>query len=290
MTETIHHCLQQAQRQGLNRLDAQLLLLYCLGKPATERAWLMAHDDVLPAPQATQKFQSLIQRRADGEPLAYLTGHKEFFGLDLQVDARVLVPRPDTETLVDWAIEIATQNQHSLAQGALTPWRIVDLGTGSGAIALALKHALPTAQVWATDFSSAALEVATANASRLNLSVQFAHGAWLQALAPESRAEGFDLIVSNPPYIAEGDTHLPALVYEPRCALTSGADGLDDIRRIVAQAPVCLKPGGWLLLEHGHDQAVAVAQLLQHQGFASVQSKKDLAGVARVTGGQRPQA
>ena len=143
--------------------------------------------------------------------------------------------------------------------------------------------------MWATDFSQAALEIATANASRLNLSVQFAHGAWLQALAPESRAEGFDLIVSNPPYIAEGDTHLPALVYEPRCALTSGADGLDDIRRIVAQAPACLKPGGWLLLEHGHDQAAAVVQLLENQGFVRVQSKNDLAGIARVTGGQMPQ-
>ena len=205
------------------------------------------------------------------------------------MDARVLVPRPDTETLVDWAIEIAAQKQHRPAQGALTPWRIVDLGTGSGAIALALKHALPAAQVWATDFSQAALEVATANASRLNLHVQFAQGAWLQALAPESRAEGFDLIVSNPPYIAEGDAHLPALVYEPWCALVSGADGLDDIRRIVAQAPAGLKPGGWLLLEHGHDQAAAVAQLLENQGFVRVQRKNDLAGISRVTGGQMPQ-
>ena len=290
----VRSCLQQAQHRGLDRLDAQLLLLHCLGKPGTDRAWLMAHDDAAVAAKAAAQFLQYVNRRTQGEPLAYLTGHKEFFGLDLQVDARVLVPRPDTETLVEWAIEIASTNPRGPGSTSPAPLRIADLGTGSGAIALALKHALPAAQVWATDFSLSALEVAVANARRLNLAVQFAHGSWLEALLPENQKKqkneqkmGFDLIVSNPPYIAQGDAHLPALVHEPISALTSGADGLDAIRHIVVQAPTQLKPSGWLLLEHGYDQADRVAELLTAAGFTNVGSRRDLGAHLRCTGGQR---
>jgi release factor glutamine methyltransferase len=205
--------------------------------------------------------------------VAYLTGRKEFYGLALEVDARVLDPRPDTETLVDWALEV------------LADWnapRIVDLGTGSGAIALALQQQRPDASVWAVDASADALAVAGANAQRLGLNVQFALGSWLQALAP---GQQFDAIVTNPPYIRADDPHLAALTHEPLSALTSGADGLADIRAIIDQSPAHLAPGGWLLIEHGWDQAPAVQQLLRAAGFAAVQSRNDLAGIARCSGG-----
>jgi release factor glutamine methyltransferase len=164
-----------------------------------------------------------------------------------------------------------------------TPVRVIDLGTGSGAIALALKDQCPHAEVWAVDASAEALEVARANAQRLGLAVTLAHSDWLAAVVGP-----WDVIVSNPPYIAHSDAHLLALQHEPRHALASGPDGLDDIRRIVQQAPHALVPGGWLLLEHGHDQAPAVAALLWAQGFESVQCRHDLAGIARCTGGQWP--
>ena len=269
---TLAQTLAGAQSQGLARIDAQLLLLHALGRTDANRAWLLAHDSDVPGAEAQARFAALCQRRLNGEPVAYLTGVKEFYGLTLQVDARVLDPRPDTETLVDWALQVLAP---------LPAPRVLDLGTGSGAIALALKHERPTAQVSAVDASADALAVATANAARLQLPVQFQQGCWLDNISAS-----FDAIVSNPPYIAAADPHLQALLHEPLQALASGADGLDDIRTIVAQAPARLAPGGWLLLEHGWDQASAVRTLLQESGFAAVQNRKDLAGIVRCSGGQ----
>ena len=273
-TPTLAQALHQARTLGLERIDAQMLLLHALDRPDAGRAWLLAHDTDALEPAVQEAFMALCQRRAAGEPVAYLTGRKEFYGLQLAIDARVLDPRPDTETLVDWALEVIAP---------LPAPSVVDLGTGSGAIALALQHQRPTAQVLAVDASADALAVAQANAQRLALPVQFELGHWLNGVKGR-----FDAIVSNPPYIAAADPHLTALTHEPLQALASGADGLDDIRTIVAQAPVHLQPGGWLLLEHGHDQAEAVSALLRVQGFAQVQSRKDLAGIARCTGGQWP--
>ncbi|MFN4121030.1 peptide chain release factor N(5)-glutamine methyltransferase [Acidovorax sp.] len=275
-TPTLAQALAQAHTLGLARIDAQLLLLHTVGRAGSDRAWLLAHDTDGLAPAQHARFLALCQRRAAGEPVAYLTGHKEFYGLPLQVDARVLDPRPDTETLVDWALEVIAP---------LPSPRVVDLGTGSGAIALALQSQRPTAQVLAVDASSDALAVAQANAQRLGLPVRFALSNWL---ADVDGVEGtFDAIVSNPPYIPSADPHLAALTHEPLQALASGADGLDDIRAIVAQAPTRLAPGGWLLLEHGYDQAEAVQALLKAHGFHQVHSRSDLAGIARCTGGCR---
>ena len=276
---TVAECLRQAQTQGLARVDAQILLLHSLQRPLHDRAWLLAHDgDTLTAAQ-TATWQDARQRRLQGEPVAYITGRKDFFGLTLAVDARVLDPRPDTETLVEWALACLPES----APETRSP-RILDLGTGSGAVALALQHARPDAKVWAVDASEDALAVARANAARLHLGVQFMASDWLCAV-DVLRTGRFDLIVSNPPYVAENDPHLAALTHEPLSALTSGADGLEDIRRIIAQAPAYLAPGGWLLLEHGWDQSAAVQSLLQAAGFAQVQSRQDLAGIQRCTGG-----
>jgi release factor glutamine methyltransferase len=271
---TLAKALTQAASLGVDRLDAQLLLLAALGRSEHDRAWLLAHDtDALPI-DARAAYQRHLARRLAGEPVAYLLGTKEFHGLGLAVDARVLVPRPDTETLVDWALQC-------LARRAAP--RVLDLGTGSGAIALAIAHARPDAQVTAVDVSADALVVAEANARRLGLAVRFAQADWL-----DGAATNHDLIVSNPPYIAQGDPHLAALGHEPRSALVSGADGLDDIRRIVAAAPQHLQGDGWLLLEHGHEQAPAVRALLAAANFREVQSRNDLAGIARCSGGIRP--
>ena len=278
---TLAQTLIQAHTLGLERIDAQLLLLHVLARPDAGRAWLLAHDtDALDA-AAHARFIALCQRRAAGEPVAYLTGHQEFYGLPLQVDARVLDPRPDTETLVDWALQVIAALPAPTATSA--PPRIVDLGTGSGAIALALQHHCPHAEVLAVDASADALAVAQANATRLGLPVRFEQGNWLAGVVGV-----FDAIVSNPPYIASADPHLAALTHEPLQALASGADGLEAIRTIVAQAPAHLRPGGWLLLEHGHDQAPAVHALLTRRGFSGVQSRNDLAGIARCSGGQWP--
>lgn len=273
---TVAQALAQAAAQGIARIDAQMLLLHLCGQPTHSRVWLITHDgDALTAEQAAQ-WQQLLQRRADGEPVAYLTGHKGFYGLELAVDARVLDPRPDTETLVDWALELLPVNGEGPPQ-----LRLADLGTGSGAIALALQHERPAAEVWAVDASLDAIAVARANAARLQLPVHFAHSHWLSALQGD-----FDAIVTNPPYIRDDDPHMPALRHEPRQALTSGADGLDDIRHIVNTAPQYLRSGGWLLIEHGWDQAGDVRALLAARGFAQVQSRNDLAGIERASGGQ----
>jgi release factor glutamine methyltransferase len=263
--------LQNAQDHGLERLDAQMLLLHVLGRSVHDRAWLQTHDTDALTASAQVAFDASVERRQTGEPLAYITGHKEFFGLDLQVDARVLVPRPDTETLVEWALSLLA-GTHATS--------VLDLGTGSGAIALALKANRPDLFVSALDFSNEALAVARANAERLKLTVDFRHGFWLAGVSGR-----YQLIVSNPPYIAAHDRHLVALMHEPLQALAAGRDGLDDLRCIVTQAPAHLEDGGWLLLEHGHDQADAVRGLLQEAGFQSIRSRRDLAGIERCSGG-----
>lgn len=274
---TIGAALHHARTLGVDRLDAQILLGTLLNQ---SRAWLLAHDtDPLPA-DVSARLLPLLQRRAQGEPVAYLVGHKEFYGLPLSVTPGVLVPRPDTETLVDWALELIPETPAS--PGA--PVRVLDLGTGSGAIALALQHERLHAQVVAVDASPQALVVAQANARQLNLPVQFLQGSWLSPVA----GQVFDLIVSNPPYIEENDPHLLALTHEPIEALTSGTDGLDDIRQIVDQAMAHLRPGGWLLLEHGHDQHARVKDLMERRGYDHVSTRFDLAGHARCTGGQTP--
>ena len=274
MLRDVAHCLALAASFGLDRLDAQLLLAHHLGQ---QRTWVIGHGDAMVADALATAYEGDCRRRADDWPLAYLLGQREFRGLMLKVTPAVLVPRPDTETLVDWAIECCRSLP---AEGA----QVLDLGTGTGAIALSLVHDLSgtRTQVTATDLSADALEVARANADRLSLRLELRQGPWWQAVAQLR----FDLVVSNPPYIAEGDEHLSALRHEPRLALTSGADGLDALRQIVAGAPQHLKPGAWLLLEHGSDQAQAVRALLEKAGFESIASRRDLAQRDRCTGGQ----
>ena len=269
----ITQALAQAKILGLEHLEVQTLLLHALGRALHDRAWLVLHDVDEPSLETLQAFNTLVQRRLRQEPLAYLTGSQDFHGLKLSVDQRVLVPRPDTETLVDWALSLDLEQA-----------KVLDLGTGSGAIALALKHARPSWSVTALDASADALLVASGNAQALSLAVNFVHSSWFAQLQDQ-----FDLIVSNPPYIAEGDPHLPALHSEPRQALVSGADGLDDIRHIIEQAPNHLNAGAWLLLEHGFDQAPAVCAMLVQRGFLQVQSRVDLAGIKRCSGGQWPE-
>ena len=271
---SVAQCLREAYARGLARVDTQILLLHALGRPLHDRAWLLAHDTDLLTEAQQHNWDQALQRRLQGEPVAYITGRKDFFGLTLNVDARVLDPRPDTEILVEWALELLPSGQ---------PTRVLDLGTGSGAVALALQHQRPAAQVTAVDVSADALAVASANAQRLGLPVQCVLSHWMDAVPGP-----FELIVSNPPYVAEGDTHLSALTHEPLSALSSGADGLDDIRQIIAQAPSRLAPGGWLLLEHGWDQAAPVQALLRKAGFVQVQSRRDLGGIERCTGAVMP--
>jgi release factor glutamine methyltransferase len=271
---TVAAALAAARGLGVDRLDAQLLLAHHL---ARDRAWLLAHDDDAVTPGVLVRFDADARRRADGVPLAYLTGRREFHGLRLQVGPAVLDPRPDTETLVDWALEL-------LPSASEAHPTVVDLGTGSGAVALAIAHSFPRARVTATDLSTDALAIAGANASRLGLTIEFAAGPWWSAVA----GQRFSMAVSNPPYIAADDPHLPALRHEPLMALTPGGDGLDAIRAIVAGASQALLPGAWLLLEHGWDQAEAVRALLQAAGFDDVQGRCDLGGNARCSAGRRP--
>lgn len=269
----LREALAAARARGLERLDAQLLLAHVLGR---DRAWLLAHDDQVIVHEQAARFEQLVERRAAGEPFAYIVGSKEFRGLSLQVDARVLVPRPDTEVLVDWAIELLRGELSGVGRP-----EVVDLGTGSGAIALAVSHAFPTVHVTATDASPGALDVARANAARLGLVVDTACGSWWDAV-PGLRVH---LALSNPPYIAASDPHLAALQAEPQAALTPGETGLEALRQIVDGAAAHLQPGAWLLLEHGFDQADAVGSLLFAHGFSRVQTRHDLAGKARCSGG-----
>ena len=279
MPRTSAQALAAAQTLGLDRLDAQLLLLHALGKSHADRAWLLAHDRDALSDDVTRQFDTLAHRRAAGEPLAYLVGYQEFFGLRLQVDRRVLIPRPDTETLVNWSLDLL-QSDALPADAA-----ILDLGTGSGAIALAIAQHLKTAgrpaRVTAADASAGALAVARENALGLGLDVVLIESNWF-----ENVGERFHLIATNPPYVANADPHLADLTHEPLNALTAGADGLDDLRKIIAQAPAHLDPTGWLLLEHGFDQALAVRELLTQRGFVQIRSQLDLAGIERCSGGQ----
>ena len=279
---SVAQALASAARAGIDRLDGQLLLLHALGTPAQQtgarRAWLLSHGDAEVPEPADEDFRQWVGRRADGEPLAYLTGHKEFFGLDLHVDARVLVPRPDTEVLVQWALDVL---QDADTAGWTAPLSALDLGTGSGAVALALQHTRRDLLVYAVDASLEALQVARANAQALGLDIRFMHGSWL---TPVSGL--FHCIVANPPYIAEHDPHLAALRHEPAQALVAGTDGLDDLRDIVANAGAHLHPGGWLLVEHGYDQAAAVRELFCTAGYGRIASRRDLGGHERCTAGR----
>ncbi|MEJ2480672.1 MAG: peptide chain release factor N(5)-glutamine methyltransferase [Acidihalobacter sp.] len=253
-------------------LEAELLLAHVLDKP---RTYLRTWPERLLAPEQQTQLDTLLARRIAGEPLAYLLGRREFWSLDLEVAPGVLIPRADTETLVERALELIPPDSSA---------RVADLGTGSGAIALAIAHERPRAAVVATDRSSGALELARRNATRLKLrNVDFRHGDWCDALG----AEDFDLIVSNPPYIATDDPHLTQgdLPHEPAEALASGSDGLDDLRRIVGCARAHLRTNGHLLLEHGHVQGEAVRVLLHNAGFEAIRTHCDLEGRERVSEG-----
>lgn len=264
-----------ARARGLiDPADAALLLAHALGKP---RSWLFAHAEDALGEADAERFNDLLLRRAAGEPVAYLTGSRGFWTLELAVTPATLVPRPETELLVELALARLPAD---------APVRVADLGTGSGAIGLAIASERPQAQVLATDASIEALDVARGNAVRNGIgNVAFRHGSWLQPLGDET----FDLIASNPPYIADGDPHLARgdLRFEPPMALSCGPDGLDAIRTIVRDAPACLRPGGWLLLEHGWEQGEAVRALLAEAGFVEVGTERDLEHRDRITLGRR---
>ena len=251
---------------GIERREARLLLAEVAG--FSEASLAASPEQEIPF-EVENAFLEFVEKRKTGVPVAYLLGHREFYGLDLSVNPTVLVPRPETELLVDLALE-------------RNAGRVLDLGTGSGAVALAIKHERPACTVVAVEADLSALLTAKRNAAKLGLEVDFRHGRWFEPVA----GERFELIVSNPPYVASGDPHLPALRFEPRSALVAGADGLDAIREIAAEARPFLAPGAWLLLEHGLGQDAAVRRLLREGGLESVASWPDLAGIPRVTGGK----
>jgi release factor glutamine methyltransferase len=256
------------------RIEVQCLLQRVLHVP---RVYLLAHPERSLTETEFMHYNTLLQRRLKGEPIAYILGEREFFGLNLKVTPATLIPRPDTELLVELALQRLPVNK---------PCAVLDLGTGTGAIALAIAHARPQDAVLACDASIGALDVAKENAHALDLrNVKFVQSNWFAAVGEQR----FDLIVSNPPYIAEGDPHLAQgdVCFEPVSALISGIDGLDDIRHIITQSSAYLLPGGWLLLEHGYDQAERVRDLLQQAEFNAVFSACDLAGIERVSGGRK---
>jgi len=257
-------------------IEAQILLRHILGN--VSRAWLISREEQALTTEQQALFNGQLQRRLQGEPIAYILGQREFYGLEFSLTSDVLIPRPDTETLVEAALQRIPPDQ---------PCRVLDLGTGSGAIAIAIATQRPQASVIAVDRSEPALKVARHNAERLGTdNLQLLQSDWFSALA----GQAFDVIVSNPPYIAEAAPHLQQgdLRFEPASALASGRDGLDDIRTIVAQAPGFLAQGNWLLLEHGYDQAAQVAGLLKQAGFDTIGHATDLAGIQRVTLGNFP--
>lgn len=252
---------------GIDAREARLLLAEVAG---FSQAAIAASPEAEVPFEVENAYRDLVRRRGAGEPVAYILGRREFYGLELSVNPAVLIPRPETELLVDLALE-------------RRPVSVLDLGTGSGAVALAIKRHLPGARVVAVEASAAALAVARRNAVRLNLEVDFRHGRWFEPVA----GERFELVVSNPPYVAEGDPHLPVLRHEPAVALVAGPDGLEAIREIVSAAGLFLAPAGWLLLEHGQGQDPAVRSLLARAGLESIRTWPDLAGIGRVTGGRR---
>jgi len=271
-----HHGKQLEEALSLDagsaRIEVQCLLQAAL---QVDRAYLLTHPEQSLDADQRARYMALLERRLGGEPIAYLLAAREFYGLNFMVSPATLIPRPETELLVDLALQRIPQNE---------PLRVLDLGTGSGAIALSIAHSRPDIEAVAVDASQDALEVAQENALRLNIgNVRLLQSDWFSALG----GEYFDLIVANPPYIAAADVHLVQgdLRFEPRIALVSGGDGLDDIRRICAQAKAHLNPGGWLLFEHGYDQAERVRALMQQSGFTGVFSARDISGIERVSGG-----
>ena len=258
---------------GLIPFEAKILLGHVLGR---DRAWLAAHGDEPMTASEAKAFDALARRRRDGEPVAYLTGRREFYGLDVEVTLDVLIPRPETELLVELALVRIDVNEHA---------EVLDLGSGSGAVALAIASERPNAAVLGVDVSAAAVALARRNASRLNLgNVAFVESDWFSKV-PKKR---FDAIVANPPYVATGDAHLSEgdLRFEPSAALAAGADGLTAIRAIIAGAPAYLSPRAWLLIEHGYDQSDAVCAMLRDAQFSEVQSRRDLAGIPRTALGR----
>jgi release factor glutamine methyltransferase len=276
VSATVEGLLEEAAREPADRVEArreaQILLGHAL---EVSRAWIAAHGEEQVNSPAASVFRDLVRRRRTGEPVAYLVGKREFYGLDFRVTPDVLIPRADTETLVDAALE--KLDRHASHD-------VLDLGTGSGCVAITIAHQRPAARVTAVDSSPAALDVARENAAAIAANVEFVHGNWFEPL----EAKRFDLIVSNPPYVAAGDPHLLCgdLRFEPATALIAGEDGLNDIRRIVAGSREHLHLGGWLLFEHGYDQADVSRDLLLDAGFGDLQSCADIAGVARVAGGR----
>ncbi len=255
------------------RADAEILMAHVLG---CSRASLIGRATESLTTEQAVDFDRLVERRSEGRPVGYLTGVQEFWSMRLTVTPDVLIPRPDTELLVEWAIELLNQRPSK---------RIADLGTGSGAIALAMAQEWPGAKIVAMDASAAALKVAQGNAHSLQLrNIDYVQASFEMFL---SHGDAYDLIVSNPPYIAENDPHLPALVFEPRHALVSGSDGLDAISQIIRAVPERLKPGCWLLLEHGAAQGAAVRALLHEAGLGLVETRRDLSGHERASGGCR---
>ena len=278
---TLGDCLKGTTRRLVPvsdqpRIEAEILIGHALG---LSRSALIARDrDAIEWPE---QAEALLRRREQGEPLAYVVGSQGFWTLDLGVTPDVLIPRADTETLVEAAIE-------RLRCDPVQEGEVLDLGTGSGCIALSLAREFPHLKVTATDASPSALAVARRNAAGLNLQrVSFHCGDWFAAIPAEAHPK-FCLILSNPPYIAEGDPHLAALSHEPRSALVAGPDGLDALRRIVDEAPRWLLAGGQLLLEHGYDQGAAVRELLRARGFVELATRPDLGGRDRVSGGRWP--
>ncbi|NIP16224.1 MAG: peptide chain release factor N(5)-glutamine methyltransferase [Pseudomonadales bacterium] len=258
-----------ARERGLDLLDRHLLLAELL---RTDRAGVMTHPERVLEDAEKRTLDLWSSRRRQGEPIAYILGRKEFWGLTLAVNPTVLIPRPETELLVECALEVATADQ-----------RLLDLGTGSGAVAIALARELDGAAVTASDVSQAALKVAAANAAAHGARVTWVASNWFENLTP-----AFDAIISNPPYVAEGDAHLRSLEAEPTSALVSGAEGLDAIRYIVPAAKRFLNDDGWLVVEHGHDHGRAVRSLMRYSGYRQVKTFRDLAGLERVTRGRRP--
>ena len=280
----ILEALYWAKSVGAEASDRQILLLHCLGQPTHNKAYLLTHDHDSLNLEQVSRYKDLIHRCNAGEPVAYLTGFKEFFGLEFKVNSATLIPRPDTETLVNWVLE-------TVAQGPKQPFsidNILDLGTGSGCIAISLKKYRPQANVWATDLSEDALNVAVENAARHQVKVNFGLGAWFNALGTQASSLTFELIVSNPPYIEAEDSHLANLLFEPKSALVGGLSGLEAFKEIMETAPKHLSPGGWLLFEHGYNQGETIQSLFAEYGFEFIQSRNDLAGICRCTGARWP--
>ena len=257
---------------GLDAVDARALLRHVIG---CEEAWLISHPDRQLSAKEQEAYATLRARRAAGEPVAYLTGSREFFSLAFKVTPAVLIPRPETELLVETVLDRIPAD---------APWRVLDLATGSGCVAIAIARQRPRAQVTATDVSPAALAVARENAARHGVNIEFVESDWFAALS----GRRFDLIVANPPYVAEGDPHLDEgdLRFEPRNALVAGSAGLDGIEVIVEQSPRHLAAGGWLLFEHGHEQGACSRVLLTAAGYDDIATFRDLADIERVSGGR----